>query len=192
MFEIQKLSTPVLAGSHHHAILGFYPSFRQIPWADLLRETNRSIDIMVYYWNKWVKEYEDELIQFLNKTKSQLRLFLADDQLPEVFSEIQRLFPNNKQEELREKIARTYQPLQHFLEQNQLSLSKLEVYKLPHVLNYSLQCFDGKILVMSFFEMFRDNSVDGPAIAIDLEVAPTLKDFYLKEIEGAIKKGTRD
>lgn len=191
MFEVQTVSALVLPGSHHNAVLGFYPSFRQVPWSELIKGTNHSLDIAVYYWDKWIKEYETDLLQFLAKPKSQLRLILADDKIPAVFAEIKRLFPKNTDQDLHTKIQNTYQLLQKLAQDQQLSPNKIEVYQLPHVLNYSMQCFDEKILILSFYEMFRETPVDGPAIAIDLEVAPSLKEFYLKELQGMREKGKK-
>ena len=160
-------------------LIGFYSSYREVPWKELLSQANVSLDVVVYYWDKWVAAYEIELVQFLKKPKTKMRIVLADERKPDLLADIWRLFPGQGVAQLKEKIRNTYLPLEEF--------KNIEVYRFPHLLNYSMQCVDGKILVLSLFEMHRQEQMDSPAIMIDLEKSPNMKQFYQKEMSGLLK-----
>lgn len=161
------------------ALLGFHESYRQIEWKNLLSHANRSINIVVYYWDKWVQEHDKELCDFLRKPQAKIQFFFSED-----LAGVRRLFPNNSIDQLSGKIRNTYQPLQEFLKKNKLPVGKVAVQFLPHILNYSMQCIDDRILVLSFFEMFREEQIDSPSIIVDLEKSPHMKKFYQKEMKG--------
>jgi hypothetical protein len=164
-------------------LLGFYPSYREVPWDNLLSHAKTTLDIVVYYWDKWTNQHILTLQRLLKNPEAKIRFFFADESDPRVLSEILRLFPANQAEELKSKIRHTYEPLG--------TTPQVEVYRVPHLLNYSMQCMDGKILVLSLFEMYRQQQVDSPAIVIDLTKEPNLKKFYQKELDGLIKSGKR-
>ena len=163
------------------ALLQFQESYRQVDWATLLAEAQESLTIMVYYWDKWVYQHEAELWRFLQKPGSKIQFFFSSN-----LEEVQKLFPKNTQEQLSQKIRATYQPLQDLLKAHELPAEKVSVRFLPRPLNYSLQCIDNRILVLSFFEMFRTEQVDSPALVIDLERSPHLQKFYQKELKGLL------
>jgi hypothetical protein len=160
-------------------LIGFYTSYRDVPWKDLLVDAKDSIDIVVYYWHKWMGTHQAEIARFLDNPRAKLRIFLADENKPAILADIWRLFPNQTVVQLKEKIRGTYEPLEDF--------KNVQVYRYPHTLNYSMQCIDEKILVLSFFDMHRVDQVDSPAIIIDLDQSPQLKEFYLKEIQELLK-----
>lgn len=155
-----------------------YDSYRQVDWATLIPQAERSLVICVYYWDKWVKQYETLLCDFLRKPETSIHFFFSS-----AFSEMQRLFPDHPLPELREKIKNTHLPLKQFLRTQRLPTAKLRVHHLPFPLSYAMQCVDDKLLVMSFFPMFRDAHAhaDAPGILIDLSQAPNSKKFYDKE-----------
>ena len=161
------------------ALLGFHESYRQVDWKSLLRQASHSLHISVYYWDKWVHENERELCNFLFKPHSEIHFFFSSDS-----PGVRRLFPNKTTDQLFENIRNTYQPLQEFLKSNNLPDGKVTAHFLPYLLNYSMQCIDDRILVLSFFEMFRMEQIDSPAIILDLNKSPHLKKFYHKEIKG--------
>lgn len=163
-------------------MLQFHESYRQVDWARLLTQANESLNVVVYYWDKWVQEHEQALFHFLQKPNAKLRFFFSNK-----LSEVTKLFPNHTEQQLVEKIKKTYEPLQHYLTSKNLPSDKVSVYFLPRLLNYSMQCIDDKILVLSFFEMFRAEQVDGPAMVIDLATSPHLKRFYEKELKGFLQ-----
>lgn len=154
-------------------LLEFHESYRKVNWDSLIQQAEHSLTIVVYYWDKWVKEHEKSLQQFLKKPSAKIQFFFSDN-----LAEVQKLFPNNTREQLEEKIRLTYQPLQ------KLAPDQVSVTFLPQLLNYSMQAIDDKILVLSFFEMFRQEQVDSPALVLDLEKSQNLKKFYTKEIKG--------
>ena len=150
----------------------FIDSHRTIDWNKHIQSANQSIVICVYYWDKWMKEHEKSLCEFLNKPNTTLQFVFSD-----ALDEVQRLFPNHTIESLEKKIEQTYQPLK------QAFPAKVLVSKVPHPLNYSLQCFDDSTLFLSVFEMYRTKQVDSPSIQIDLNQNPNTKKFYEKEIQ---------
>lgn len=166
-------------------LIGFYESYREVPWPELLNSLQSSFDIVVYYWDQWIQQHFDALTSFLQKPGTHMNLVLADESNPAIMNDLMRLFPNKSHEKLIRQIADTYEPLRDYVKQYDLPINKVEVFRLPYLLNYSLQCLDGKTLILSFFEMYRSQQqVGGPAIVINLEQAPQLKQFYLKEIKG--------
>jgi hypothetical protein len=74
--------------------------------------------------------------------------------------------------------------LANYLEKNHLLPSKLEVRKVPHLLNYSFQVIDNRYVILSLFEMYRDKHASAPAFALDLEKSSELAKFFQKELQG--------
>lgn len=163
----------------NEALLEFCDSYREVDWNSLINQAESSLIICVYFWDKWVQQHEQALCDFLKKPKACIEFFFSN-----AFTEVQRLFPQNTVEQLRRKVRDTYLPLQNFLEMHHLPATKIKIHYLPFPLNYSMQCLDEKILLLSFFEMFRMNQVDSPLISIDLDKAPNSKKFYTKELLG--------
>lgn len=167
-------------------LIGFYESYREVSWKEILTQADKSIDVMVYYWDNWVNEHEDSLLKFLSKPGTKLRFIFADGNQPAIVSEIRRLFPSYSEEQLREKIRASYSDLSERLENLNLPLDRIEIYKVPRLVNYALQCIDEKLMILSVFEMSQQDNVDSPAVLIDLENSPQLKLFYQHELLGAI------
>ncbi len=165
-------------------LLGFHSSYHAVNWHHLLTHAQKSLTVVVYYWDQWVHEHKHALVEFFKKPEATVRFFFADDNIPAVLTEIERLFPKHSGIRLREKIRDTHLPLQEAVHTLRLPETKVQVYKLPHVLNYSMQCIDDKILVLSFFEMYRQEQVDSPVIIADLQQSPHLQAFYAKELRG--------
>ncbi len=165
----------------------FHESYRQVDWKSIISQANHSLNIVVYYWDKWVEEHRQALEDFLRKPHAVIRFFFSED-----IEGVHRLFPSHSIQELKQKIERTHQPLQQFLKDKRLSSSKVSVHFQPHLLNYALQCIDDKLLILSFFEMFRkERQVDSPAMIIDLEKSPHLRSFYQKELMGFEKNSKK-
>jgi hypothetical protein len=162
-------------------LIGFFTSYRGVPWDNLLSHAQESLDIVVYYWDKWINRHQQELKRFLENPKAKLRIFLSDERKPDILVDILRFFPNQTAGELKEKIKNTYLPLNTY--------NNVEVYRYPHLLNYSMQCIDDKVLILSFFEISRQEAVDSPSIVIDLTKSPKMKQFYQKEIQ-ILQKGS--
>lgn len=186
-----KSSVTARPQSSLDSMIDFHESFRQVEWEVWLEKAEKSIDIMVYFRDKWIISHHHSLTRFLQKPNSKIRIFLADDSNAHVFAEIQRLFPDRLPEELKQKILNTYMPLKNILVQFNLPSTKLEVYKLPHLLNYSFEYIDEKLLILSFFEMYRKDQIDSPAFVIDLKETHLLKKFMQKELLGMKSHGFR-
>lgn len=161
----------------------YFDSHREIPWDHIIRTADEEIDVMVYFWNKWVEEYKDALSVFFQNPTARFRLILADDQKPKIRDEIVRLFPGNTDASIQDKIAKTISHLKAL----ETVPGQVEVYKIPHLLNYSMQCVDQKKLYLSCFEMNRKVPVESPAFFIDLEKNPNAKKFYEKEWKISLK-----
>jgi hypothetical protein len=153
----------------------FSDSYRTVDWDSLIRSANNTIVIAVFYWDKWVKEHEEALSEFLSKPDARIQFIFSN-----ALDEVLRLFPGYSLEALQHKIEQTYKPLQ-----NRFG-GKVEVFHVPFPLNYSLQCFDDETLLLSFYEMFRGVQVDAPSIQIDLRQHPNTRKFYQKELQGLL------
>lgn len=161
------------------ASMNCHESYRNVNWDGLLSRAEHSLHIVVYFWDKWVRQHEKQLTKFLQKPNAKIHFFFSNQ-----LEEVQKLFPNNSVDQLSEKIQMTYQPLQDYLRVHQLPLDKVSVHFLPRLLNYSLQCVDESMLVLSFFEMYRKEQVDSPALVIDLKQVAHVQKFYQKELQG--------
>lgn len=162
-----------------HSLIKFCDSYRENDWNSLISQSNQSIVICSYYWNKWTEQHQQTLERFLLKDGSSIHFFFSN-----AYSEILRLFPNLSLDELKIKILQTYQPLCDFLRHHHLPSSKVKATFIPFPLNYSFQCFDDHLLTLSIFEIFRSTQIDAPSFLIDLNQNPNTKAFYQKELKG--------
>jgi uncharacterized membrane protein YeaQ/YmgE (transglycosylase-associated protein family) len=164
----------------------FYETYRQVDWKSLLNDASQQIDIVVYYFDSWVNSNYDDIVQYFGKPGTKMRVFVADPEDEAVLSNVQRLFPEYRQEEIKGKIERTGERLAAALADAGGNSGRLEFYHVPHVLNYSIQTIDGKILVLSVFEMFRKRKIDSPAVVVDLQCSTQVVAFWQKELEGLL------
>ncbi len=167
----------------HAGLIGFYPSYRDVLWKELIPQANKSLDIVVYYWDKWIDEHKSELFNFLQRPDTHLTIIFADNENPAIEKEILRLFPHNSANDLANKINQTYLP---FIKENS---KKLTVIKVPHLLHYSLQIIDNNIAILSLFDLYRAPNIDSPAFVLDLSKVPNFNSFCIKELEGMKRQG---
>jgi hypothetical protein len=169
----------------------FYETYRQVDWKGLLNEASQQIDIVVYYFDSWVNSSYDDIVQYFGKPGTKMRVFVADPENEAVLSNIQRLFPEYGKEEIKGKIERTGERLAAALTDAGGNSGRLEFYYVPHVLNYSMQTIDGKVLVLSVFEMYRKRKIDSPAVVVNLQYSTQVVAFWQKEIEGLLASSRR-
>lgn len=169
----------------------FYETYRQVDWKGLLNEASQQIDIVVYYFDSWVNSSYDDIVQYFGKPGTKMRVFVADPENEAVLSNIQRLFPEYGKEEIKGKIERTGERLAAALTDAGGNSGRLEFYYVPHVLNYSTQTIDGKVLVLSVFEMYRKRKIDSPAVVVNLQYSTQVVAFWQKEIEGLLASSRR-
>ena len=169
----------------------FHETYRQVDWKSLLNEASRQIDIVVYYFDSWVNSNYDDIVQYFGKPGTKMRVFVADPEDEAVLSNVQRLFPEYRPDEIKGKIERTGERLAAALAHAGGNSGRLEFYHVPHVLNYSIQTVDGKILVLSVFEMFRKRKIDSPAVIVDLQYSTQVGAFWQKELDGLVASSKR-
>lgn len=172
-------------------IMDFHESYRHIDWSKLLRGTNSTIDIIVYYYDSWVNSNYDDIVLFFRKPNTTMRVFVANPHDSFIFSTIRRLFPDSGAETIMEKVSKTGERLARALKAAGGDSRRLEFYYVPHILNYSAQCIDEKILILSIFEMFRESRIDSPAILIDLNKSEHLAKFWNKELKGLLDESKK-
>jgi len=175
-------------------LLNFQETFRNVDWKQLLQECgdNSHIDIIVYYFDSWVNSNYEYLVSYFKKKKSTIRIFVADPNDSYILNNVNRLFPENSAEIIKEKITKTYERFKNALKEAQGEKERVEFYYVPHLLNYSAQCINDKYLVLSFYEMFRNESrIDSPAMIIDLEASKHLDKYWHKELDGLLKISTK-
>ncbi len=97
------------------------------------------------------------------------------------------LFPEYREDQLRSKVIGTRKKIAGAAEAVGASPERVELYYYPYYLNYSAICFDDKILILSLFEFNRIREINSPAIILNLEKSPKIKEFWEKELEKLTK-----
>jgi len=172
-------------------LASFHDTFRQVEWARLLREHNGQLDIVVFYFDSWIKANTDSLTEFLRKPKTSVRLFVSDPGRDDVTTTVNRLFGEYSKEEVPSKVSRTGERFANILTKAGAASSRLEVYFVPFPLMYSAQCLDSRTLVLSVFEMSRQKQIDSPAFVIDLTKSGHLQQWWAKELDGLLAVATK-
>lgn len=163
----------------------FHETFYDFEWKELIESAEKEIDIAVYYFDAWLKRNQDSLEVFFKKPNTKLRIILSDpDQNMEA---IKRLYPDHNEDSLKEKINNTKTRALSLLNKAGANSSRLEVYLYPHQLSYAIQSFDNTKVVLSVFEMFREDRVQSPLFLLNLTKSEKTKHFITKEIDGLIK-----
>ena len=166
------------------AIIAFHDTYRKVDWSAWITSANSQIDIVVYYFDSWVNQHYEALKAFFQKPGTHMRVILSDPYSDGILANINVLFPESSRERLREKIVKTGERLSAVLRDAGASPSRLEVYYAPRLLSYSGQSRDNEVLVLSVFEMYRQNRIDSPAIVFDLTKSRALSQFWHKEFDG--------
>jgi len=169
-------------------LVAFHQTLRDVNWKTLLTEAKDSLDLVVYYYDSWVNLNDEHLRAFFQKPKTKLRILLADPEKGLVLDEVHRLFPEYSKQGLREKIVRTGERLRSIANAAGAASDRVEIWYVPHPLSYSAQIIDERLLVLSFFEMHRQQKIDSPAFIIDISQNKHLRDYIEKEFTGLLKK----
>lgn len=171
--------------------IDYVEEFYDCDWTELITSSEQNIDIIVYYFDTWIKRNRKAILKFFQKPQTTIRIIVADPEIEENFRAIRRLYHNHDEQTIKNKIYNTYHQIFAIIQQAGANANRLQFYLSPHFLNYSIQCFDQKILVISVFEMVRGMEVTAPAFIIDLRESRKLKYFLEKEIEGLIAESRK-
>jgi hypothetical protein len=79
----------------HECLIAFYTSWHDVDWNQWIAKAELSLDIIVYYWDKWTESHFEELSRFLSKPKTKIRFFFANESDPALLKSIHRLFPDH-------------------------------------------------------------------------------------------------
>jgi hypothetical protein len=172
-------------------VLDFNDTYRDVDWDRWLASAEHSFDIVVYYYDSWTRANFENLRAYFEHKSSKLRIVMADPRVPENMHTVERLFPEYQSATLREKIERTGERLANALAEAGGPFTRLEVYYFPHPLPYSAQCLDGRVLVLSVFEVFRQERIESPAVVIDLQKSSHVAKYWAKEFEGLVSQSER-
>jgi len=161
----------------------FCESYKDIPWQEYIENANEKIDIVVYYFDSWIRYNFESLKKFFGKPNTKVRLFLSNPNRKENMENLKRIFPEYEKNHLRLKVRETREKIAGATKVMGASPKRVELYYYPHYLNYSAICFDDKILILSFFEFNRMREIKSPAIIINLEKSQRIKEFWEKELK---------
>jgi predicted nucleotide-binding protein len=168
-------------------IVGFHDSFRGVNWDFLLERAEKQIDIVVYHFDSWVNHYYESIVQYFKKENSRLRIFVSDPRDESLLRNVNRFFPEYSAHVIKEKIEHTGDRFARTLKDAGGDMNRLEFYYTPHLLNYSAQCIDCELLILSIYEMYRESRIDSPAFILNLDNSDRLKKYWEKEIKGLEK-----
>ncbi|MBS1624713.1 MAG: hypothetical protein JST83_11875 [Bacteroidetes bacterium] len=178
-----EVSAPIIYGNH-----------RQVEWHRLLSEA-KTIDIVVVYYDTWVKSNWETLVNFF-RTGGQLRIVLPNPENPDNLRDMLKYFPKmeSNTEELRNRIIHTMT----FLREVYNAAAKLhgrhgmyEIYCLDNSINYPFVLVDNKTVISSFFEHFSDMRVNSPSFLVNYADNLWLKEYWEKEINLLLKSAIK-
>ncbi|MDH3972920.1 MAG: nucleotide-binding protein [Deltaproteobacteria bacterium] len=175
----------------YEPLVGFHETYRKVNWSSLLERADSNIDIVAYYFDSWVNANYEAIVNFFKKRDTKMRVFVANPEDDFIIKNVQRLFPEYSEQTINEKIEHTGERFNKAVIDAGGDPNRFEFYYVPHFLNYSVQCVDNNILVLSIFEMFREMKIDSPALVINLEMSDHLLRFWQKELEGLISKSKK-
>lgn len=161
----------------------FYPAFQQVDWDHLIGMAQLRIDIVVNYFDSWVKDNRSLLIAFFKKPKTVLYLYLPDPNCGKVFDELSELYTDSSESVLREKIEKTEKRFLEAIQEAGGTKSQLKVYWLTVRPTYALQRFDSRLAVFSAYDNARTPGVASPAFVLDLHRAASVADYFERELK---------
>ncbi len=172
-------------------ILNFYETYNKCEWDRLLNESRNCIDVVVYYYDSWIKTNHEGLVTFFQKPDTKIRIFVSDPDNEMVLDMYKRLFRDTTIETTKEKVKKTGLRILSVAEEAGVSPERIQLFFVPHVLNYAAQCFDKNTLALSFFELNREVKISSPVILLDLNKSKQLEKFWEKELEYLLKVSKR-
>jgi hypothetical protein len=183
--EVKQIVAETLqAHPRHQEIASFSVSFRDVPWKDTIDSIESSLDIVVNYWDGWISTFHEDLVSFLSKPRTKIRLVVPDPSKEELLQHLDRLYPDKTISEICKSIYATGNNLTKVaMDSTGRSQNKIEIFYAPFVLTYSAQWIDKKKIIVSTYDMFRDNRIGAPAVTYDLRNSERLRDYWTKEME---------
>jgi len=172
-------------------VVSFCDTYRQIDWTSLLKDAHVSLDIVVHYYDSWVRANHEILREFFMRPRTTMRVFLSDPEDASVLAHVTRLFPEYPESEVKRKILDTAPLLAIPLKEAGADPARLQIFYVPFPVSYSAQCIDNRALVVGVFEMFRKKKIDSPAFVIDLTQSEAVTRFWHKELDGLLTHGRR-
>lgn len=175
--------------STNPGILAFYENIAEVPWHDLFSSA-RSVDIVVYYYDSWVKTNWRPLVEFFGNGGA-LRIVLPNPDNDEIMEVVRRRFPENSIDMIRHKVRNTGERLKSAKQESGSQTARIEVFYFDDSLNYSAIRFDNASLLLSVFEQFRENRILSSAVLLDLKNSAHLNGYWDKEIGGFIRNSSK-
>lgn len=172
-------------------VVSFCDTYRQIDWTALLKDAHVSLDVVVHYYDSWVRANHEVLREFFMRPRTTMRVFLSDPEDASVLAHVARLFPEYPESEIKRKMLDTAQLLSIPLKEAGADPARLQIFYVPFPISYSAQCIDNRVLVVGIFEMFRKKKIDSPAFVVDLTQSEVVTRFWHKELDGLLGKGRK-
>lgn len=181
---IQNIREAVSVSAATHGVKEFYPGFSHVRWHELLGDTSLRIDIVVNYFDSWIKDNKELLSAFFKKPKAELHLYIPDATNDKILDDLCALYGGEySKESLREKVQKTEQRLLRIIEEVGGTKVQLKVFRLICRPTYALQRLDHRLAVFSAFDNGRRMGVESPAVVVDLHKLPTVAKYFENELE---------
>lgn len=159
----------------------FYENWYEIPWKEMLAEA-RELEFFVSFMDSWIVQTSDSLQGVFDRGGT-IRVFLPKAG-GDAARRVAERFPEYTPRVIAAKISNTSARLQRLLEMSMNKNARLEIYGTNKVFMHCLMMIDKTWVILSPFDHFRHNQIEGPAFVVELKRYPRLAAWVSKEFEG--------
>jgi len=185
---VGSISAALVTSNATQGVRAMYPSFKQVDWTALINESNLRIDLVVNYFDSWIKDNEKSLIDFFKKPEAEMHLYIPDESDNNLIQQLQALYTEYSAVVMQEKIRNTEVRIQSVMTAAGARKSQLRVYRLNRRPTYALQRLDNRLAVFSAFDNGRKMGVECPSVVFDLQKLPTVAAYFEAELQFLAKQ----
>lgn len=139
----------------------------RIDWGPIIASA-RQLDIVVFYYDHWVKEHHDEFVAFF-RSGGTLNITFCDPGDKELMKVVHaHFFEKVAPEVLSHKVNATVDALTQARTEASAPEGSLVIHFFKQALHFSFVMVDEHTLYLSMFEQFRGPTVRAPVFEIDL------------------------
>ena len=158
--------------------------YSDVNWNELICNASNHIDLMAHYYDSWLDQNHDALVDFFARESSKMFLFISDPNNIELMRQVNQLFQNLELTELQNKIFKTREKLQSIVKE-----AGANRYRLHGKLEMGYR--DYRNVIVNWKQINNDIVIDGIIINNLFEeprINPdTLSDHQLKSLKSQIK-----